>query len=212
MTRRSRLARLLLSLALFALLVPGGGCDERPQLRGAGCDLTTDCDDFLVCGFGRCRQECRTEVDCALGLDCFRDSSTGLGYCQLPDELNCTRNSDCQMNCGAGSDCEGKITCRDGECGQACAEDRDCVEGSVCAESAGVNTCEPVAPELCVYNSDCAPGLICDPYQRCRIECAEDRDCEFPRVCQMRDVDGFPTPLCVLPESDGGVAAGDGGP
>jgi len=192
-TERLRLPLLLLAVSLAY------GCGERPTFRGGGCELNSECDAPLVCGFGRCRQECRTEVDCALGLDCFGDVASGLGYCQLPDELNCTRNSDCATNCGPGTDCEGKIVCRAGECGQACVEDRDCVEGSVCVEEEAVLTCEPLSTELCVYNSDCALGLICDPYQRCRVECVEDRDCEFPRVCRSEVVDGVETPLCVLP-------------
>lgn len=190
---------------LFSLLgLLAVGCTERPTFRGGGCDLNSDCDNPLVCGFGRCRQECRTEVDCALGLDCFNDIGSGLGFCQLPDELDCTVNSNCVERCGRGTDCEGKIVCRGGECGQACIEDRDCVEGSICVEEDSVLTCEPTSPELCVYNSDCALGLICDPYQRCRVECVEDRDCEFPRVCRPVEVEGFTTPLCVL-EGDGGT-------
>ncbi len=186
---------------LFATLTLVLGCAERPTFRGGGCELNSDCDEPLVCGFGRCRTECRSDVDCALGLDCFGDIESGLGFCQLSDELNCTRNSDC---CDRGIECAGKIVCRAGECGQACVEDRDCVEGSVCREEeGGDSTCEPISEGLCVYNSDCALGLICDPYQRCRVECAEDRDCEFPRVCRTQLVEGVETPLCVL--LDGGT-------
>ena len=181
----------------LALLCVGAliGCEERPEFRGGGCDFTSECDEFLICVLGRCRRECRDQVDCALGLDCLNDETSGRG-CQLPDELMCTSNDDC-----------GELVCRGGECGQECDGARPCVAGSECVTSAGVSTCEPSSSELCVYNSDCAPGLVCNPYQRCVPECVNDRDCEPPRTCAMREVDGVPTPLCVLPAS-----VGDGGP
>ncbi len=176
------------------LLLAAAGCEDRPEFRGGGCDLTSDCDDFLICVFGRCRRECRDEVDCALGLQCLNDSTSGRG-CQLPDELMCERDDDC-----------GELVCREGECGQECDESLPCVDGSQCVTTAGVSTCEPLTEELCIYASDCAPGLVCNAYQRCVLECREDRDCDAPRICETRDVEGFPTPLCVLPASfaDGG--------
>ena len=208
----------MLRLASWALLVSWTGLvgctEERPRFRGEGCDLNTECDAPLVCGFRRCRIECRSEIDCGLGLGCFIDSRSGLGYCQLPDELECLLDSDCEEACGGDSECRDQLACRDGECGQECLEDRDCAEGATCTESGGVHTCEPTNEELCVYNSDCAdPTHICDPRQVCRIECRigmdAERDCEPPRRCAMVDVYVEETmmtvsaPRCVLP--DGGM-------
>jgi len=165
-----------------------------------------------VCGFRRCRQECnpaRGSRDCGLGLECFKDLLTDLGYCQLPDELTCTLDSDCQRPCGGDPSCADQLACRDGECGQECASDRDCPSGSMCTETAGVHTCKAAMDELCIYNSHCEPGLICDERQDCRPECDHldpdpTRDCDHPRVCQLVMLEeSGPTPLCVLP--DGGV-------
>lgn len=198
-------------LLLFALSLGLTGCDgERPRFRGEGCDLNTECDPPLVCGFRRCRIECRSEVDCGLGLACFLDSS-GLGYCQLPDELECLLDSDCEEACGGDTACRDRLACRDGECGQECVTDRDCAEGSTCeASTDGVHTCEPAAEELCVYNSDCDdPTHVCDARQVCRVECRTDpdptRDCVTPRVCALvpimveETMTTIDAPRCVLP-------------
>lgn len=197
---------------MLSLLLTLAACNgDRPSFRGEGCELNTECDAPLVCGFRRCREQCRTEADCGLRLGCFLDTRTGLGYCQLPDELTCLRDSDCEEACGGDAECADRLACRDGECGQECADERDCVAGSTCEVdmATGAHTCSPGDREHCIYNSDCAMAdQICDPRQFCRLECDPDqpdltRDCDAPRSCARVIIDGVEMPRCVLP--DGGV-------
>ncbi len=179
--------------ALVAGLLLSGCASERPKLRGHGCELNTECEAPLVCRLGRCRVECRDHVDCAASLQCLFDDER-LGGCQLPDELEpCTLDSQCRERCGGRCD---QLVCRDGRCGQACVEDRDCPHGATCeVGAAGVHTCEVQEPRACLYDSDCRDGLVCDYDQVCRLECLEDRDCDYPRTCSVDN-------RCVLP--DGG--------
>lgn len=175
-----------LAAALGIVLISGCSGD-RPKLRGAGCEVNSDCDAPLVCRLTRCRKECGDHRDCGLGLQCLVDED-GLGACQLEDELECLLDSECPD----------VLVCRGGECVNECAVDRDCPPDSECRAEGGEDlSCQIIqgAESPCVYNSDCPAPQICDDDQRCRLECTDDRDCVEPRVCvAMR---------CVL---------GDGGP
>lgn len=168
---------------LLGIVLISGCAGDRPQLRGAGCEVNSDCDARLVCRLSRCRKECDVHRDCGLGLQCLLDRD-GLGACQLEDELTCTLDSQCADS----------LVCRGGECANECAVDRDCPPESECGEEM---SCEisAEAQRPCVYNSDCDAPLICDEDQRCRPECAADRDCVAPRICVGT--------LCVL--GDGGA-------
>lgn len=86
------------------------------------------------------------------------------------------------------------LACRDGHCGRACANDRDCPPDAMCAERDGSQLCEvPEGGDRCVYDSDCAEPYLCDHDQVCRFECIETWDCDYPRVCEGN--------LCVLPDA-----------
>ena len=168
---------------LFALAL--GACARPTLTTGAECNLNSDCGEPLICGLERCRRQCIDSRDCGAGLLCLSVGALG-GGCQLPQEARCTLTSEC----------EGSLQCRFGTCTTVCAEDRDCPHGASCevepgtAESACI---EPIV-ELCLYNTDCPPPLVCGRGQRCELECAEDRDCTRDRRCINN--------LCELP--DGG--------
>jgi len=161
-------------LVLLALLTLAA-CDRPQFTSGARCTLNTDCAEPLVCGLERCRRQCIDSRDCAAGLLCLRVDGTATGVCQLPEEVVCALSSECT---------EG-LACRFGTCTTECVEDRDCPAGSSCQldETEGTRGCVEAIPELCVYNSDCGPPLICSEDQRCRYECMVDRDCDPLRAC-----------------------------
>jgi len=182
----------------LGILLLSGCSGDRPELRGATCEVNSDCDSRLVCRLSRCRRECADHRDCGLGLQCLLNADK-LGACQLEDELECRLDSECAD----------VLVCRGGACVNECAVDLDCPPLATCSQSTGSTPpppcdassdtpCECHVPEAeaqaCVYNSDCEAPLICDDDQLCRPECRADRDCIAPRVCA-----GM---LCVLP--DGG--------
>jgi alpha-tubulin suppressor-like RCC1 family protein len=175
-------------------------CSERPDFTpGTECELNTECAAPLVCRLGRCRVECRARRDCAAGLECVRDDR-GLGVCQLPEETECERNSDCPD----------PLVCRFGSCTNACVDDRDCISGARCvAGPEGGRACRDQAEEQCERNSDCPVPYICAADEHCREECREDRDCRDGNVCLV----GMDPPVCGPPtmRPDGGLGPDGGG-
>jgi hypothetical protein len=184
---------LVIRSTLVATLILISACSgEAPKrVTGQTCELTTECAEPLVCRLSRCRRECSTFRDCAAGAECVLDDE-GRGACLFEEENLCALDSQCR-EVGAG------LVCRDGRCRNECVEDRDCPSGASCVMSA----CVVPDPMTCVYNSDCPilDGgthevlLVCNPEQRCVVECNADRDCDFPRTCVRN--------LCELP--DGGA-------
>jgi alpha-tubulin suppressor-like RCC1 family protein len=191
-------ARFPRSLAYALLLaICSGGCSERPRFEpGDECELNTECQAPLVCRLEHCRVECRTQRDCAPGLECVRDEQ-GLGACQLPTETECELTSDC----AAG------LVCRFGRCTNECNDDRDCPPGSDCVEEPGVGTgCRDQSMDECELASDCEarnPLYICAVDHRCRAECREDWDCRDGMTCVQGE-----TPYCAIetpPPFDAGL-------
>lgn len=175
-------------LILLGAVILATGCDlEGRKAVAEACDLNSDCDAPLVCRLSRCRVECTTSRDCALGLDCIFDSNN-LGACQVPDETTCMLNSDCTA----------PLVCRMGRCVNECADDRDCAPGQLCcpgtdercaAIPADANACFEPDRETCAYNTDCADGRVCTADGRCRLQCRElgtSRDCRAGEVCVQR--------------------------
>ena len=173
----------LAAVAVLSLIAVGCLSADRPELVGAGCDLTSSCREPLVCRLGRCRVQCERQRDCGPGKQCVLDAD-GRGACLLADEASCELNSDCPE----------PLVCRSGGCANQCANARDCPQGMACQVEAEGGACVVPIDSLCVYHSDCPEPLICDVDQQCRFECVEDRDCPAPRRCAAS--------LCVL--LDGG--------
>jgi alpha-tubulin suppressor-like RCC1 family protein len=183
-------------VALFVL-----ACSARPQLMlGNDCEFTTQCPAPLVCRLGHCRDECRDNRDCRLGLVCLRDEN-GLGACELPVQDRCVLTSDCDM----------PLVCVMGRCSEACLTDVDCPAGAECvADGMGGTGCRDMSTMTeCMLNSDCTAPLICAPDHRCHEQCHTDRDCRDGLVC---DTTMMPTvcapPHDAGPPSDGGADAG----
>jgi hypothetical protein len=107
-------------------------CSSGPTKKslGDGCTLNTDCSGSLVCTFGRCHTACAGSKDCPAGQSCVKDSSNN-AVCQLPVELECTKDGDCAtpLVCGADNKCRGQCT-KDSDCtpGQKCSTSMTCAE------------------------------------------------------------------------------------
>lgn len=104
-----------------------------------GCTLNSDCVDPLVCAFERCHAECTESRDCrgAQGERCVLNED-GDGVCQLPDEADCERDSNCE---------EGQYCADDGQCRNECADASDCLEGQECSSSGACADTEELDPE-----------------------------------------------------------------
>jgi alpha-tubulin suppressor-like RCC1 family protein len=175
-------------------VVCASGCTVPRRSIGQQCEIDSDCQAPLVCGFGRCRRACDVDRDCVPPAYCVVDPETGLGSCALDDELRCALDSDCA---------EG-LVCRLGTCTTACADDRDCPPGTRCNRTQGETPfCEAAASKGCLYDGDCPDGLVCGADRRCRYECFLSSECAGGGRC----VDN----RCVVP--DGGTTpAVDAGP
>lgn len=185
---------MLCSAALAATSVLHG-CMTEVSTLGVSCERNTQCDAPLVCRLGRCRQECASARDCAIGSICVRDAQ-GVGACRLPDEALCARPSDCAA----------PLVCRAGACTNECASDRDCAPGSLCDGEAG---CVDLAEHACVLDSECAP-LVCARDGRCRDECLSDRDCRAGSACRDGSCERL-VPDAGAPRDAGSDAPADGG-
>ena len=172
----------------FCIGLAACGVDAETVLAalGQGCALNSDCDQGLVCTFQVCHQACATSEDCPLGDDgkagrCVVEKPTS--FCLLEAESRCSLHSDCV----------GDLVCgNDGRCRNACASERDCLQGQECAAGACVEPAEldgsgqlPLAAgqsalgKVCSFNSDCpgAESLTCRA-GLCESPCkGDDRDC-----------------------------------
>ena len=169
----------LLALPILFAVVASCGSTESNLASGDRCSLNSDCKAPLVCGFERCRAECRTSRDCG-GKLCVRsaEGSQSGNVCQLDDEVECSHNSQCTGTQLCGPDRH----CRD-----ACITDKDCVTDLLCVSRVCAKPEELVSGKLpsslasdagasCVYATDCPGDLVC-LYGRCDVECLGDKDC-----------------------------------
>ncbi len=186
----ARVARHLIisALALLAVSAACSGSTNEKLLQAQiseGCLLNTDCTSPLVCAFRRCHTECASSRDCPDDQRCV-SSDRPFMVCQLEDERDCTRNSDCpvRMVCGI-----------DGECRDQCATERDCIEGQVCTAGSCADPDELVGGMLpavpgadasgglpCSFSADCPNPLVCRA-GFCTEQCRDDRDCLSGQTC-----------------------------
>jgi hypothetical protein len=125
---RLRLRRAIFIGTVTALFIWSCGGSDEEKLKLAklseGCSLNSDCNDPLVCTFERCHQACEADRDCPLPQRCVR--GTDGRVCQLPDDTDCARDSEC----------EGDQVCGiDGECRDQCGANSDCGDDQICANS-----------------------------------------------------------------------------
>ena len=153
-----KLNRAFLRVFLIAapLAAGMGACsdssDEEDKVLSisAQCTLNSDCNDRLVCAFGRCHAQCAEARDCPTGQRCVlgdAESSDDPGVCQLEDEKECSRKGDCQAD---------QFCAQDGECRDGCGDDTDCVDGYTCTPSGVCAADEELDPDGDV--PDAPPG------------------------------------------------------
>lgn len=179
------------ALALTAALAATfGACssDDAPPLKAlaAGCVVNSDCNAPLVCAFEKCHNACADSRDCPLGQRCVA-SDRPYHVCQLEDERNCVRNSDCVL---------GQICGIDQQCRDQCATAKDCVRDQICVsgtcvdlaiDDGGLAALADSAPgasqgQPCLYNSECPAPLVCVA-STCSYECMAAADCPSGQDC-----------------------------
>jgi len=183
-------------LAVMVASLPSAGCTTSRQAIGGQCELSSECQDPLVCRLDRCRLECASTRDCPVGALCAKDEN-GIGACLLPDE----------EVCAVDSDCAGVLRCLGGTCSEECRQNRDCAPGALCVCVPGMDCEGDMGQHLCVNPSgqacastrECPDNLRCGRDGRCRPQCQANRDCVYGDVCQ--------NGLCGPAGSDGGVDA-----
>lgn len=198
----------------LGLIVLASAC-QPPITLGRVCTRSSECSAPLVCGNGRCREECLEHRDCPLASRCIA-AHDGLGVCTLDDD-----------ECSASSPCSGDLQCRAGQCYDACAT-ATCPAGGVCV--AGV--CERPEPgvdagaepdsggmidggppgfpqhQVCSSDAACATGEECTRLALggsfyCRPSCATNGDCgvtDTANACVlMPSVAGPEVAVCGVP-------------
>lgn len=139
--RMRRIGALLAATLTVVAVSCGSSTEEKEraiELKGE-CTLNSDCQDELVCVFGRCHEECAASEDCPRQSRCVRSESEGIHVCQFDDETNCELTRDC----------EGDQVCAiDGECRDECEKESECAEAQQCLEGVCADEEELVDGEL----------------------------------------------------------------
>ena len=127
------------------------GCSSPMKINvGGTCVLNSDCNQGLVCTWGKCHVACNTSADCPAGQSCVTSSDQS-NVCQLPGETYCIYNHDCPT---------GLICGVDQQCRKQCQVDVDCLYGQICTSA---QTCvdpnnNPVMPDGGVSGTGGASG------------------------------------------------------
>ena len=133
---RTAVSAALLTLPAVLLGCGGGGMDAT--LPGRSCAMNSECQQGLMCSFGRCQSACKEQRDCPTGQQCVMNGA-GVNSCLLPAAEMCHYNSECQLPLVCAAD----LKCRN-----QCLADRDCATASqkcvqpdgVCAEPDAIST------------------------------------------------------------------------
>ena len=117
---------------LFALgwLAVGCGSSKKVDL-GDECSLNSDCNEPLVCTFGKCHAACVETRDCLAGQSCVNTAQGGV--CQSATEALCDGSTGC-----AG----GLVCAVDNRCRAACSVDSNCRPGQKCTAGVCADTGE----------------------------------------------------------------------
>jgi hypothetical protein len=121
--------------------------------------------------------------------------------------------------CVLNSDCSQGLVCTWGKCHAACHTSADCPPGESCITSSDQSmVCQLPGQTYCIYNHDCAAGLICGMDQQCRKQCQVDVDCPYGQICtstqtcvKSNQVDSNTVPDGGVSYSDGALGAGGTG-
>ncbi len=192
-----------------------GGCSEKKIDVGGSCVLNSDCNQGLVCSWGKCHEPCHKSVDCPAGQSCVQTNSGPV--CQLPAEADCRKAA-----------CSGALVCAsDLQCRSGCVTAADCTNGQLCvgnvcadpgdlelngqlpqkstslvgdggADGGGQGNCSQpnrgTVGASCVLISDCNQSLACI-MSKCHGGCQTTADCPAGESCVK--ING--TTVCQLP-------------
>jgi len=115
----------------IVLLWLTSGCTSPMKIDvGGTCILNSDCNQGLVCTWGKCHDACHTSADCPAGQSCVTSKDQS-NVCQLPGEMYCIYNHDCPTGLICGVDQKCRKQCQvDVDCpyGQICTSEQTCVE------------------------------------------------------------------------------------
>ena len=132
-----------------------GACQLPDETR---CALDSECTPPLVCGQGRCLNQCASDRDCLGGAQCL--SAAGgpdepcagdSCVCRERAQVGCLFDGDCR----SGDDPRYWLACIGGTCRPECVTDRDC----------RTFDCRPLAPELLASLG--TEGGYCGPESEC---------------------------------------------
>ncbi len=134
----------------------GLGACQLP--KETDCTLSSECEDFLVCHYGRCTNACVNDRDCPAGSHCTEQPGGGHG-CRDESTVECELNSDCERVMGQ----EGYICANDGRCRVACRTDWDCSDGRACLLGESPPVCGWPAPDGGVMDASMDGGPDASP-------------------------------------------------
>jgi hypothetical protein len=112
-----------------ALLATTASCETRVSL-GTPCRSAAECNDGLLCSFGRCRAGCERQTDCAGEQVCIQETGQR-AVCTLVDDTCAGANT-----CSAGLVCNTSTSV----CAVPCTP-MSCVSGSSCSEVSATAIC-----------------------------------------------------------------------
>jgi hypothetical protein len=120
--------------AVLALAAGAAASSCKSSASPAGtCSINSDCNNPLVCAFGRCHSACLQARDCPAGDECVVSGTTGV--CLSPAESTCS----------GGSACADTLVCVAGKCLGSCSSSGTggaCLAGQTCEpQSASVSAC-----------------------------------------------------------------------
>ncbi len=105
---------------------------STPEAGPSGlCTLDSDCEENLVCAFGRCHSECATSKDCMGGAICLPP-----GVCELPLEATCSTT----LPCVTELTCAGKVCRAPCNPGASVGTPGGCLEAQVCTATPNSTT------------------------------------------------------------------------
>ena len=109
-------------MMVSASLVVGCSGANRIDVGGA-CVLNSDCNQGLVCTWGKCHVACHASADCQPGQSCITVSAQST-MCESPTA--CVYNSDCPT---------GLMCAVDQQCRTQCQTNVDCTSGQICTST-----------------------------------------------------------------------------
>jgi hypothetical protein len=133
-----------MALALLAGGTTFSCSSSSKAILAGGCSINSDCDNLLICAFGRCHVACKESRDCPSNERCV--ASTQDGVCQLETESTCSATALCET---------GQVCGTDDQCRAACGPSSLCPSGDYCLTSAANG-------DACYSTSDPddTPGLV----------------------------------------------------